>query len=93
MNPILKPKNFKIHVPGHGVIERENFTETHLQACVKQVSGAGLNVDDYLKKHFTIASYGNFPLFAEPEQTEEQTEQPEEPATTKKRKKKSDEAE
>lgn len=89
---ILKPKNKKVYVPGYGVIGKEDFSKEHLDACCKQVKAAGLNVDEYLKKHMEIASYEDLPLFGEQEeapkkrrkkkqaQEEEQPEEPQEEA-------------
>lgn len=61
----FKPKSLKVYVPGHGVVDKADFNETHLKACLKQIEAAGLDRDDYLKKRFEIASYGDMPLFAE----------------------------
>lgn len=70
---ILKPKSLRVHVPNHGVIDRADFTEEHLKACVKQVKKAGLDVDEYIRKRFDIVSYGDLPLFVDTDSEKEAT--------------------
>ena len=62
---IFKPKSLKVYVPNHGVIDKADFSEIHLKACLKQIKEAGLDKDEYLKKRFDVVSYDNLPLFEE----------------------------
>lgn len=64
-NQILKPKHLSTYVPGVGVINKSDFTDEHLKACVEQVKKAGLDVDEYLKSRFEVASFKDMPLFVE----------------------------
>lgn len=65
MKPIFKPKNLKVYVPGHGVIEKADFTDVHLKACVRQVEAAGIDVEEYLKKHMEVSGFSDLPLFTD----------------------------
>jgi hypothetical protein len=52
MSQILKPKHLSTYVPGFGVINKADFSNEHLEACVKQVKDTGGDVDAYLKSRF-----------------------------------------
>jgi hypothetical protein len=67
MKPIFKPKNDKVYVPGHGVIDKADFTEVHLKACVRQVEAADIDIEEYLKKHMEISGFADLPLFGDDE--------------------------
>jgi hypothetical protein len=52
MSQILKPKHLSTYVPGFGVINKADFSNEHLEACVKQVKDTGGDVDAYMKSRF-----------------------------------------
>lgn len=60
----FKPKKQQIHVPGYGVVQKEDFNQTHFNALMKR---AGDNRDEFIKQHLVVDSYGDQPLFAEGE--------------------------
>ncbi len=60
----FKPKNQQIHVPGFGVVQKEDFGQEHFNALMKR---AGDNRDAFIKQHLVVESYGDQPLFAEAE--------------------------
>jgi hypothetical protein len=61
----FKPKHLKVHVPGFGVIDKADFNKEHMTACLAQITKAGINKDEYLRKRFDIVSYDDLPLFEE----------------------------
>lgn len=60
----FKPKKQQIHVPGFGVVQKEDFLDVHYQALMKR---AGSRRDAFIKQHLVVESYGDQPLFEEPE--------------------------
>jgi hypothetical protein len=62
MSQILKPKHLSTYVPGFGVINKADFSNEHLEACVKQVKDTGGDVDAYLKSRFEVAISIDVPL-------------------------------
>jgi dTMP kinase len=72
---ILKPKSLKVYVPGHGVIDKADFTEEHLKACLKQIKAAKIDEQEYLRKRFDVVSYGDMPLFTESEEAAKKAEE------------------
>jgi 2-succinyl-5-enolpyruvyl-6-hydroxy-3-cyclohexene-1-carboxylate synthase len=69
-NPILTPKKAFILVPGHGVIERADFTQEHARILVKHGESHGVDRDVFIKQHFNV-SFGDLPLFEDSEQEKE----------------------
>lgn len=67
----FKPKKQQIHVPGYGVVQKEDFNETHAAALMKR---AGSNRDAFIKQHLVIESYGDLPIFEEDEATKKAAE-------------------
>lgn len=67
----FKPKKQQIHVPGHGVVQKEDFNEVHTAALLKR---AGSNRDAFIKQHLVIESYGDLPIFEEDEATKKAAE-------------------
>jgi hypothetical protein len=60
----FKPKKQQIHVPGYGVVQKEDFNEKHLAVLMKR---AGDNRDAFIKQHLDVDSFGDLPLFEEDE--------------------------
>lgn len=57
----FKPKKQQIHVPGYGVVQKEDFNQDHYQVLMKR---AGMtNRDTFIKQHLEVESYGDQPLF------------------------------
>lgn len=56
----FKPKKQQIHVPGHGVVQKQDFTKEHFDILMLR---AGDNRSDFLKQYFVVDSYGDQPLF------------------------------
>lgn len=65
MNPVFKPRKQQIHVPGHGVVQKEDFNEGHFKILMRR---AGENKDVFIKQYFEVASYGDQPLFQDGEE-------------------------
>lgn len=62
----FKPKKAQIHVPGFGLITREEFNNEHTAALFKRADKAGIKREAFIEQHLKIASYGDMPLFEEP---------------------------
>lgn len=75
MNPLFKPKKQQIHVPGFGVVQKEDFNQEHTKALLKRAEKANVNRDEFIKQHLVVDGYGDQPLFAEPEQSEGETKE------------------
>lgn len=58
----FKPKKQQIHVPGYGVVQKEDFNDDHFKALMKR---AGDKRDSFIKQHLVVESYGDQPLFAD----------------------------
>lgn len=65
----FKPKKQQIHVPGHGVVQKEDFTQEHFEILVKRAGRVTGGKDAFIKQHFEVASYDDQPLFKEPAET------------------------
>lgn len=61
----FKPKKQQIHVPGHGVVQKEDFTQEHFDILVKRAGRVSGGKDAFIKQHFEVASYGDQSLFEE----------------------------
>ncbi len=59
----FKPKKQQIHVPGCGVVQKEDFTQDHFDILMKRADRVGR--DEFIKQHFVVESYGDQPLFVE----------------------------
>lgn len=97
----FKPRKQQIHVPGHGVVQKEEFNENHFKILMKRAGGTKEEQDAFIKQYFVVSSYGDLPVFQEPDSTlapelqSEQSEAPEEPKEKKTRgsKKKAEQSE
>lgn len=67
----FKPKKQQIHVPGYGVVQKEDFNEKHFNVLMKR---AGDNKDAFIKQHLEVESFGDLPLFEEDEATRKAAE-------------------
>lgn len=67
MKPTFKPKKALIHVPGHGVVRREDFGDQHTKALLKRAESAGVDQDKFITQHLVISGYGDLPIFEAPE--------------------------
>lgn len=65
MSPAFKPKKAFIHVPGFGVVTREDFSKEHTEALLKRAAKHGVNQNDFISQHLVIASYGDLEIFSE----------------------------
>lgn len=65
---VFKPKKQQIHVPGCGVVQKEDFTKEHYAILMKR---AGSNKDAFIKQHLEVASYDDLDLFKENKEAEE----------------------
>lgn len=59
----FKPKKQQIHVPGHGVVQKEDFTQEHFEILLKRSGRVTGGKDAFIAQHFDVASYGDQPLF------------------------------
>ncbi len=64
----FKPKKQQIHVPGLGIVQKEDFSQEHFDILLKR---AGNRRDEFIKQHFVVESYGDQPLFQESEGSSE----------------------
>jgi hypothetical protein len=76
----FKPKKQQIHVPGYGVVQKEDFNQYHYNALMKRADATG-DRDAFIKQHLVVESYGDQPLFADSEE-----EEPQKPAGKPKKK-------
>jgi hypothetical protein len=65
--PTFKPKKAFIHVPGHGVVSKQDFNKDHAAILLRRAEGHGVNKDKFIKQHLVIDSFGDMELFKEPE--------------------------
>lgn len=65
MNPLFKPKKQQIHVPGYGVVQKEEFEPKHTKALLKRAEENGVNRDAFIKQHLVVDGYGDQPLFSD----------------------------
>lgn len=84
----FKPKKQQIHVPGVGVVQKEDFTKEHFATVMKRAGTDKEKKDAFLKQYFEVASYDDMPLFEEGKKEAEADNAEAKPA--KERKKKSD---
>lgn len=68
----FKPKKQQIHVPGYGVVQKEDFNNTHFAVLMKR---AGSNKEAFISQHLVVESYGDLPIFADDEASKEAEQQ------------------
>jgi hypothetical protein len=59
----FKPRKQQIHVPGFGVVQKEDFTQEHFEVLIKRASDR----DAFIKQYFEVTSFGDLPLFEKTE--------------------------
>jgi hypothetical protein len=67
----FKPKKQQIHVPGKGIVQKEDFSQEHFDILIKRAGGSKEKRDAFINQHFVVASYGDQPLFVEEPKSEE----------------------
>jgi hypothetical protein len=67
----FKPKKQQIHVPGFGVVQKEDFNQEHFAVLMKRAGGSQEKKDAFIKQHLEVASYGDQELFEESEAAKE----------------------
>ena len=61
----FKPKKQQIHVPGFGIVQKEEFTQEHFNLLMKRAGAQGAKKDEFIKQYFVVDSYGDQELFKE----------------------------
>jgi hypothetical protein len=64
MTPIFTPRKAFIFVPGHGVVEKVDFTQDHAAILLKKAEGNGVDKNKFISQHFET-TFGDLPLFEE----------------------------
>jgi hypothetical protein len=68
-NVIYTPKKSQIHVPGAGVVQREDFTQDHAIKLLKRAEKNGVDKKVFIKQHFEV-SVNDLPLFDDEQEAE-----------------------
>lgn len=67
MKATFKPKKAFIHVPGFGVVTREEFSPEHTAALLERAKKHKVNQDEFISQHLVISGYGDLEIFSGPE--------------------------
>jgi hypothetical protein len=61
----FKPKKQQIHVPGFGVVQKEDFEQKHFDKLMTR-AGDGARKTAFINQYFVVDSYDDLELFKEP---------------------------